>query len=166
MSVMVCERCRRTSCTCATYAVPTARIPGRHRAPARPKALLIAGATLAAGALFTGMALLIGGDSGDAVGDPAVPGADLEVGGRPNLITPTDLGPEPSTAAPTPDPSRAGTRPAPAPSPTVSDSVRAPAPSVSVSPSPSDGPRDRDNCPGARDDDDRRGGPKGGRGCG
>jgi hypothetical protein len=146
--------------------VPTARIPGRHRAPGRPRALLIAGATLAAGALFTGAALLIGGDSGDAVGEPAVPGADLEVGGRPNLITPTDLAPDSSTAAPAPAPSRAGTQPAPTPSPTASGPVRPAAPSPAVSSSPSDGSRERANCPGGRDDDDRRGGPKSGRGCG
>jgi hypothetical protein len=130
-------------------------------------ALLIAGAALAAGALFTGAALLIGGGSGDAVSDPAVPGADFEVGGRPNLITPTDLGSDPSTAAPTPAPtpapSRAGTSPAPAPAPsaTASDSVRPAAPSVAVKPSPSDEPRERDNCPG-----DRHGGNNNGRGCG
>lgn len=145
--------------------MPAARTPGRHRAPARPRALLIAGATLAAGALFTGAALLIGGDSGDAVSDPAVPGAGLEVGGRPNLITPTDLGPDPSTAAPasapTPDPSRAGTPSAPAPSPAVSVSLRPAAPSVAVSPSPSEEPRERDNCPG-----DRHGANNNGRGCG
>jgi hypothetical protein len=151
--------------------VPTTRVPGRHRSPARPKALLIAGAALAAGALFTGAALLIGGGSGDAVSDPAVPGADFEVGGRPNLITPTDLGPDPSTAAPTPALSRAGTSqaPAPAPSATASESVRPAAPSVAMEPSPSDAvkpsssdePRERDDCPG-----DRHGGNNNGRGCG
>ena len=143
--------------------MPTARTPGRHRAPARPRALLI-GAALGAGALFTGAALLIGSDGGDAVGDPAVPPADLEVGGRPNLITPTDLEPDPSAPAPRSDPSRAGTRPAEAPSPTASGSGQ---PSASASPtgapaatadSSPDGWRDRDNCPEGSGDGSRRGG--------
>ncbi|QIP86032.1 hypothetical protein GLX30_20575 [Streptomyces sp. Tu 2975] len=129
---------------------------------------------LGAGALLGGATLMLGDDGGEAVGEPA-PVADIEVGGRPNLITPTDV-PSPTTSAPTPS-STAGARPASSPSSSPAPPpVSSPAPataSVLVSSSPSSRPttaatptptptptpsetwRDRDNC---RDDRDHSGG--------
>ncbi|GGT21787.1 hypothetical protein GCM10010271_26380 [Streptomyces kurssanovii] len=124
-------------------------------------------AVLGAGALLGGAALILGDDGGEAVGEPA-PVADIEVGGRPNLITPTDA-PSPTAGAPDPS-SAAGARPAssPASSP-VSSAPATGSALVSSSPSsrtttaatptptptPSETWRDRDNC---RDDRDHPGG--------
>ncbi|MFJ8075369.1 hypothetical protein ACIQ7Q_15905 [Streptomyces sp. NPDC096176] len=153
--------------------MPATPIPGRHRAPARPKTLLGICAALAAGALLTGAALLIGGDNGEAVGEPVAPVADIEVGGRPNLIRPTDALPTPSakpsapepaalvttTARPTPSaspsiPMPPSTRPSSPSSPPAAASSTAPGPSAT----PSDDWRGRDNCREDWDDDPHPGG--------
>ncbi|MEU0371441.1 hypothetical protein ABZ070_14470 [Streptomyces sp. NPDC006283] len=151
--------------------MPATHIPGRHRAPARPKALLGICAALAAGALLTGAALLIGGETGEAAGEPVAPVADIEVGGRPNLIRPTDALPTPgatpsaskpaapaTTARPTPSASTSTSTP-PSPRPSSPSSPPAAASSTAPSPSttPSDDWRDRDNCRDDRDDDDHPG---------
>jgi hypothetical protein len=127
-------------------------------------------AVLGAGALLGGAALMLGDDSGETVGEPA-PVADIEVGGRPNLIAPTDVT-SPTSGAPNPS-SGAGARPAssPASSPGSSPApatasvlfssspssrtTTAATPTPTSTPSPSETWRDRDNC---RDDRDHPGG--------
>ncbi|MFF3289134.1 hypothetical protein [Streptomyces sp. NPDC003023] len=126
-------------------------------------------ALVAMGTLLTGAVLLIGDGGGQAVSEPAVPGTDIGVGGRPNLISPTDVAPSVSQDAskssrPTADSSPLATRSAtsasasPTPSTLRSASPSASPPSGEPTPSgtpgsgPSPGPtpsgdwRDNDNC--------------------
>ncbi|MEU1891647.1 hypothetical protein [Streptomyces pristinaespiralis] len=158
--------------------MPGARTPGRHRAPSRPKVLLGLCAVLGAGALLGGAALMLG-DGGETVGEPA-PVADIEVGGRPNLITPTDR-PSPTPSDPGPSSAEGGppvSSPASSPgtsSAPASSSASTPATATASAlassspssgsttaaatptsaPSPSETWRDRDDC---RDDRDHPGG--------